>query len=411
MYTDVFKKRGLSLLICLALVLMPGCQLLEKSSGNPSWDRVLQSVKGTSVDLVLWERDSAAIEWFNTSVKKHLLERYEVVLNVTTVDKNEFLSEIRRAKKELETIGEEDLVWLSPESFAQLKSEGLLYGPFAQNVLNATAFFDPKGLDTQYFDATPIDGLALPFTQQQLSFYYNEDMNYEPPTDLAQLEMAVQDAPGTFTYPQPEDPVGRAFIHSVILTYTSPKAFLEKPLSDEALKALVKPGLEYLRAISKYTYQSGAVYPKDAQALSDLFAESQVFMVMSMDYRHANQLTGDAIYPGGTRPFFLGTTGVGPKEYLSIPYYSDNKSGAMVVMHGLLDLEVQAQKLASKNFQGLPVYDYSMLNSTSMNAIKKALSKKTIPDTVKILEQRQHDIPMQYHAKIAALWRQMVLQP
>lgn len=411
MSTGSVKKFGLITLVVALLLTLPGCQLLEESSGDPSWDRVLKSVSGTTVDLVLWEQDAAAIEWFNTSVKTYLQEAYQVELAVNTVDKKEFIAALRSAKKQLVTIGPEDLVWMSPETFKELKNEDLLYGPFSDTVLNAKKYLDAKSLDTQYWNGTPIDGYALPFNQNQLTFYYNEDMTYDAPVDLAMLLEMAKEKPGTFTYPQPEDPVGRAFIHSVILTYSSPKAFVEKPLSDSQLKALVKPGLDYLKNLAPYTVSRGAAYPRDEATYYDLFSESQIFMVMSLDYRHASQMTGDAIYPGGTRPFFLGSVGVGPKDYLTIPYYSDNKSGAMVVMHALLDTSLQTQKLTSKKYQGLPVYDSKVLDETTAAEIKKALSRKTIPDVVKILQQRQHDIPSQYHQKIAALWRQMVLQP
>lgn len=405
--------RNLSLVLCLAMLLslLSGCQLLEESSGDSSWDLVLKSVRGTQVDLLLWGQDPAAEEWLETSVKRHLQERYEVTLKIQQVDSQEYFKELRESKKALVDIGSSDLLWLSPSSFAQLKGEGLLYGPFGDKVLNARTYLDPKSLDTLYMDGTPIKGYALPFNQQQLTFYYNEDMTYEPPTDLAGLKRYLEGASGTFTYPMPEDPIGRAFIHSVILTYTPAKAFVEKQLTDAELKVLVKPGLEYLKAIAPNLYQGGVTYPKDAQAMQDLFAESKLFMVMSDDYRHANELTGDAIYPGGTRPIIFGEVSVGAKDYLSIPYLADNKSGAMVVMHALLDLEMQTQKLSSKTYQGLPVYDSAMVTADMATAIKKALNRKTIPEITKVMEQRSHDIPSQYHAKIAALWRQIVLQP
>lgn len=410
-----FKNPWTGLLVVLMsaimVVLLSGCQLLEESSGDPSWDRVLQSVRGTSVDLVVWDQDSEALAWFEGAVKKRLSEVYQVELQVKKVDRDDFIEGLRRSKKMLETIGEADLLWLPAKSFGQLKSEGLLYGPFSSQVLNAKTYLDLEGLDYLYMDGVATDHFALPFNQQQLTFYYNEDMTFEPPTDLASLSTYLEDAQGTFTYPQPEDPVGRAFINSVILTYANPKDFVEKKLSDSELRALVKPGLDYLRSLKPYLYQGGTSYPASAEDLYDLFAKAQIFMVMSDNYRHANIMTGDALYPSGTRPVIFGAASVGPKDYLSIPFYADNKSGAMVVMHALLDLEIQTQKLASKQYQGLPVYDSAKLDSTTVAAIKKALNRKSIPEITKVMAQRVHDIPSQYDEKIAALWREIVIKP
>lgn len=404
-------KISLVIVFLMVLIVAGGCQLLEPSSGDPTWDRLLSSVSGTQVDLVLWDQTAETVEWYNTAVKRHLFDKYNVTLNVEVVEKKDFLATIRSAKKNLETIGNVDLVWLNASSFQQLKTEQLLYGPFANQVYNANMYLDPKGLETLYMDGVPIEGYALPFNQTQITYYYNEDMTYEPPETLEALKQYLASAPGTFTYPEPEDPVGRAFIHGVILAFTPAKAFVEQPLDDAALKALVMPGLEYLKALKGDLYMQGTAYPKTALQLSDLYAESQVFMVMSHDYRHAHTLTGDAIYPGGTRPVYFDLPSTGSKDYLSIPYNSDNKSGAMVVMHALLDIELQTQKLASKTYQGLPVYDSQRIDGQVAAQIQKALSRKTIPDINKVLAYRSHDIPSQYHAKIATWWRELVLQP
>ncbi len=400
---------GLTLVLMMITITATGC--LTKSTGDPNWDRVLESVKGTSVDFYVWTEDVKAKEWFSTVVKTYVLNTYSVTLNIVEIEKNEYLAMIRDDKLNLRTIGEGDLLWLDPPTFAQMKSEGLLYGPFADQVKNAQTLLSPKSLDYLYVDGFLNEGYALPFNQQQLTFYYNEDITYDPPLTLESLEEIAGATPGRFTYPVPSDPVGGAFVRSVILNFSPAKDFVKAPLTDAQLRELVLPGLNYLKHLKPNMYQSGKSYPQTALELQDLFAKEAIFVAMSMDYRHANALTGESLYPGGTRAFIFGEASVGSKDYLSIPYHSKNKSGAMVVMHALLDLTMQTKKLASKNYQGFPVYDAEVMTAEIRAAVKKALSKKTIPNIADVMEQRQHDIPSQYHKKIEALWREIVLAP
>jgi len=143
----------------------------------------------------------------------------------------------------------------------------------------------------------------------------------------------------------------------------------------------------------------------------DYFADGKVMLTMSLDYRHATLLTGDAIYPSGTRPFILGSASVGSRDYLSIPFHAMNKSGAMVVINSVLDMKLQTQKLASKSFPGLPVYDPMMLDSADQAAIKRGLSRRTVMDIVRLMEHRQHDIPLRYHNQITELWYEHLFGP
>lgn len=404
-------KAVLALALVLVMVAMTATGCLTQSTGDPNWDRVLESVKGTNVDFYMWTEDAKAKEWFSKEVKTYLLNTYSVTLNIIELEKKEYLAMIRDDKKNLRTIGEGDLLWLDAPTFGQMKSEGLLYGPFSDQVKNSQTYLSPKSLDYMYMDGFLTEGYALPFNQQQLTFYYNEDITYDPPLTLTSLQDLAGTKPGQFTYPVPSDPVGGAFVRSVILNFTPAKEFVKAPLTDAQLRDLVLPGLNYLKSLKPNLYQQGKSYPQTALELQDLFAKEEIFVTMSMDYRHANALTGEAIYPGGTRPFVLEKTGVGSKDYLSIPYHAKNKSGAMVVMHALLDMKMQTQKLASKDYQGFPVYDDQMLTAEMRGTIKKALSKKTIPSIVETMAQRQHDIPTQYHQKIIALWREIVLAP
>lgn len=390
------------------VLVLTGCQILNKSD-NPEWQRIEDSAKGSTVNFYIWTDDEEAYTWFNTTVKEGLKTNFDITLNLIEVEPDEALNLLMDDQVKEETLGQIDVLWLDEKAFETYQAKGLLYEGFAQKLDHYQRFMSTKDLDNLYMSHVPIKGQAVAFNSSQLTLYYNEDIIYDPPMTLEDLMSIAKVNEGMVTYPEPTDEVGGAFVRSIILNFVDAKKFVEEDLDSEAFRLLVQPAFDYLKALKPYLYEKGTRYPKNQEELARLFGDEALILTYSMDFRHANTMTGDAIYPGGTKPFIMGSASVGTKEYLTMPFNASNKAGAMVLMNYLLDIDVQAKKLADRKYNGIPVVNLDLLDATSRTQIEKAIRKKTIVTITDLMDNRQHDIPKKYHDLIDQIWYEQIM--
>lgn len=393
--------------LIMIILLLTGCTA-PVSPEEVKWQRIEDSVDGTTVNFYVWTEDEDALTWFTETVAKHLETSAKINFILTEKDQDIVFEQLSQQHTNLDNNGTIDLLWLDESAFQSFYNAQLLYGPFADSLENSTRYFNLASLDHRYIGATETNGYLVPFNQSALTFYYNRDTLYDPPQDLDMLMTVVKDNPGKFTYPNPQDPVGSAFVRTVILNFADSEAFVGETLSQAKLAELVQPGLDYLKTLSPYLYQSGKTYPKSADALHQLFASGDLFITMSDDYLHAYQYTGDAIYPEGTRPFLFSDVVLGAKQYLAIPFNAQNKSGAMVAINEIIGYTMQLDKLRSKDYRGIPVYDTAVIDEAITSNLANAVRKKTVVDILDVMEDISHDIPQRYHEQINALWQAQI---
>lgn len=400
-------NRRLIALIIVILLLLTGCTA-PASPEEVKWQRIEDSVDGTTVNFYVWTEDESAIAWFTERVAKHLENTAKIKFVVTEKDREIVFGQLNEQYANPNNKGTIDLLWLDEDAFQSFYNAQLLYGPFARSLENSTRYFNLASLDNRYIGATETHGYLVPFNQSALTFYYNRDALYDPPQNLDMLKTVVKENPGKFTYPNPQDPIGGAFVRTVILNFTDAEKFIGKELSQSELAELVQPGLDYLKSLSTYLHKSGKTYPETADALHQLYAKGDLFITMSDDFLHAYQYTGDAIYPEGTRPFLFSDVVIGQKQYLAIPFNAQNKSGAMVAINETIGYTLQLDKLRSKDYRGVPVYDTAVIDEAITSNLANAVRKKTVVNILDVMKGITHDIPQRYHEQINALWQAQI---
>ncbi len=405
------KRKSISYLaLILGLVLLfTACQS-DAAASTKEWKRIKESAENSTVHLYTWTEDQALIEYLKETVAPNLLTECNITLKVENDDKEKLLASLANDKKNKNEIGNIDLILLETEDdYKDFKKDELLYNNYTYDLEDLGFYFSAKDLNLQYFGATKIKQDILPFNQNLLTFYYDQDVLYDPPKDLEAFREFLKNNLASFTYPQPTDEVGGAFVRSVILNFVDADEFVKKDLSVKELRALVKPGIDYLKSIKPYLYAMGETYPQTAEAMSELYASQDIIFMMSLDYRHSNKMTGDAIYTMGTRPFVLGNSSVGTIEYLGVPYNSDNKAGAMLALNYMLGSDVQVSKLKDKHYYGVPPYTASATDDEVKKVIRKAIRKKDIVKMLDLMEVAKHDIPEKYHKMIADYWQEEIM--
>lgn len=391
--------------ITAGLLLLTGCDIFDNRPGiTRDWRLVEKSAAGTTVNLYAWDGDERANEWFDKTLKPYLSENYKVTLNRVPMNYDEIFELMAADVEAKRSNGDIDLLWIGGRNFEYARNQKYLFGPFSSKLPNVTLHIDSKDPEVLKDRGVAIEGYAVPLGHRQFTMFYNEDVIYDAPTDLTSLMAAAKANPGKFTYPNPEDPAGMAFIESVLYEKVGAKTLSNLAPNKAAVASAIQPGLDYLKALQPYLWQNGKQYPATEAELDRLFASGALVMAMSMDHNHASRLISEDQYNEGAKPFSLKEGTVGSTHYLSIPWNAANKSGAMVVINAALDVKMQATKFRPSEWGDIPVLDTKSLSEEDLRTLKKSVSKKTSPKLEDLLNHRQPQLPAELEAVIKQLW-------
>lgn len=406
-------KRFAWILACIAagVLLLAGCDILDNRPGvTREWRLVEKSAAGTTVNLYAWDGDKRANEWFDKTLKPYLAENYKVTLNRVAMNYDDIFDLMAADVEAKRSNGDIDLLWIGGRNFEYARNQKYLFGPFSERLPNVTLHLDSKDPEVLKDRGVPIEGYAVPLGHRQFTLFFNEDVIYDAPTDLESMLAAAKANSGKFTYPNPEDPAGMAFIESVLYDKAGAKTLSDLTPNKAAVAAAIQPGLDYLKTLKPYLWQQGTKYPASEAELDTLFADGTLVMAMSMDHNHAMKLLAEDKYNEGAKPFSLKNGTVGSTHYLSIPWNAANKSGAMVVINASLDVSMQASKFKPTEWGDIPVLNMGSLSEEDLRILKKSVTKKTSPKLDDLLGHRQPQLSAEVEAVIKQLWNEQLLQ-
>jgi putative thiamine transport system substrate-binding protein len=147
---------------------------------NADWSKIQNEARGQTVYFNAWggnEGANAYIVWAAKEVKT----RYGV--DVRHVKVNSTAEVVKRVQTEVAVgrtgNGSVDLLWLNSEHFRHLKSGGLLFGPWAQNLPNWGLVDLNKPVRSDF--STLTEGYESPWGTAQLTFMADRAQTPEPP--------------------------------------------------------------------------------------------------------------------------------------------------------------------------------------------------------------------------------------
>jgi putative thiamine transport system substrate-binding protein len=321
----------------------PGRAAEQRDAG--AWDGVLARAKGQTVHFNAWggdEKVNAYLDWVGERVAKD----YDVTLrHVKVGDIAEVVSRILAEKAAgRDSGGGTDLMWVNGENFLALKENGLLSGPFLEDLPNA-ALLDLKGTPTLTSDFTvPTDGLESPWGMAQFVFMVDTARVSEPPRTLAALGRWIQAHPGRFTYPAPPDFTGSTFLKQVLHDLVSDPVVLQSPATDASFQKVTAPLWAWLDEVSPSLWRGGEAYPASAPALRQMLDDGAVDFAMTFRTGEASSAIAQGLLPETVRTFVLEGGTIGNTHFVAIPFNAEAKEGAMVVANFLLSPEAQLRK-------------------------------------------------------------------
>ena len=357
---------GLAALLCaLAAAAVP-----VSGSRAADWAAVTAAAQGQTVYWNAWggdERINAYIAW----VGERLAEDHGITLrHVKLADTADAVARVLAEKAAgRDAGGSIDLIWINGENFATMKQNGLLFGPFTEQLPNY-ALVDFAGKPTTRIDFTvPVEGLEAPWGMAKINFIYDSARLTETPGSIPDLLAWAKAHPGRFTYPAPPDFLGSTFLKQALIELAPDPAALQAPVANEAQFAeMTAPLWPYLEALAPNLWRGGEIYPASGPAQRQLLDDGEIDVTLSFYPSEASSLIANGLLPDSARVFVLDQGTIGNTHFVAIPYNASATEGAMVVANFLMSPEAQAKK------QNAEVWgDDTVLDVAALPADKRAL--------------------------------------
>ena len=328
-------------LAILAALLAPISAIADPNPAD--WDAVKAEARGQTVYWNAWGGSTTTndfLAWGGSRV----FEDYGVTLeHVKLTDTADAVTRVLAEKQAGEdTDGAIDMIWINGANFAAMKDADLLFGPYAEQLPN-WAVVDTAGKTVQADFTVPTDGFESPWAMAQVVFVHDTaDMPDRVGSMQALLEWA-QANPGRFSYPQPPDFLGTTFLKQVLVDILPDASVLAAPATDENYAEFSAPLWVYLDELTPNLWREGKAYPATGTAMFPLIADDEIDLSISFSPGAASTAIVNFELPETVRTFVLDKGTIGNASFVTVPYNSGSKAGAMIVANFLMSPEAQAR--------------------------------------------------------------------
>jgi putative thiamine transport system substrate-binding protein len=308
------------------------------------WDAVQTAARGQTVYWNAWGGSTVVNDFIGWAADE-VAERYGVTVeHVKLSDTAEAVSRVIAEKAAgKDAGGAVDLIWINGENFASMKTQGLLFGPWAEDLPN-WAFVDPDQNPAVVSDFTvPTEGFEAPWGMAQIVFFHDTARVAEPPRSIPALLGWAAANPGRFAFPQPHDFVGSTFLKQALYELTPDPSVLQSPVDTADYEAATAPLWAYLEELTPNLWRSGAAYPQTGPRLIQLMADGEIDIALSFNPNEASNAIANSELQDTVRTYVLDAGTIGNASFVAIPYNANAKEGAMVLANFLMSPEAQAR--------------------------------------------------------------------
>lgn len=368
------------------------------------WDAVLEAAKGQTVTWYGWGGNEPRNTWINTVLAPTLKEKYDITLDLVGMDINDILTQLSGEKQANATEGTIDFIWINGENFYSAKENGYLWGPFCDYLPNYKDYCDGAAADIIYDFGSATEGYEAPYGKAQMQMWLDGAQYSEVPKNPEEFLAFCQANPGKVSYPQPGDFTGTAFIECLIAGVVGKEEFeklsmMTDPTVDE-VKAIIEPGLEYLRSLNPYLWNQGATFPADSVTVGTMYADGE--LILNMGYGDPQADVDKGVIPATTKSFVFETGTVGNTNFMAIAENAPHKAAALVAINEVLSPEMQLQQY--EVLGNMTVLDMNKLSADDKAAFDAVELKSSQLPLTELLDARVAEAAGPVVPLIEQLW-------
>jgi putative thiamine transport system substrate-binding protein len=334
-----------------AAVAAPFTPLARAQTAPDAWARIEAAAKGQTVFFNAWagsERINAYLQW----AAGELAQRWGVKLeHVKITDTAEAVKRVRAEKAAgRASDGTVDLVWINGENFLAMKKEGLLFGPWSEQ-LPSYAAVDIAGKPTTRIDfSEAVEGMEAPWGMAQLTFYADSARVSKPPASIAELLEWAKKTPGRFTYPKPPAFHGTTFVKQVLIESVADRKPFYTPYSADVFAAATAPLWAALDALHPHLWKEGRQFPASNTVMRQMLADGELAISLTFNPNEvANEIAAKRL-PATVAPYQHAKGTIGNTHFLAIPFNARAKEAAQVAANFFLSPAAQARKADIKHW-------------------------------------------------------------
>lgn len=372
------------------------------------WDSVVAIARGSDVYWALWRGDPAINKYVDGFVTDEMQKRYGIKVITISGQGTDLYNRVLIDKQSGKVSGGQiDLMWINGETFHQLKTSQLLFGPFASRLPNYR-LVDTGNAIIKYDFEQPTEGYESPWSIAQLALIYNSDKISAPPRTIPALAAWIKANPGKFTHDASF--TGTTFLKMLLYTNSGGIEQFQGKF-DSALYAKKSQELwAYLNELKPYFWRRGETYPEDVAKLHSLFANEEVYFTMSFNSGEADNKIMQGILPKSARAYVLQEGTIANASYQAIPFNAAGKAAAMVLSNFLLSPEAQYEKFIPAVQGSNTVLDLEKLAPQWREKFENTPGRvASVPfDTLR--KYAKPEIGPGYHLRIHEDWRKYVLK-
>lgn len=352
----------------LFLINAAALPLTRLAQAGTAWEGVLAEARGQTVYFNAWAGSPVVndyVAWAGTVLKS----RFGVTLvHVKITDTAEVVKRVRDEVAAGRKDGSADLVWINGENFRVMKSEGLLFGPFAEK-LPSFALVDTRNKPTTLVDfAEPTEGFESPWGMAQLTFFGDGAKLAKPPLSMMEFLDFAKANPGRLTYPAPPDFHGTTFVKQALAETVPDRAVLGKPVTKEQFGTIAKPLFAYLDALHPHLWRKGKQFPPAQAQVKQMLADGELLMALTFNPNEPANLVASGELPPTAIAWQNSGGTIGNTHFVAIPVNARARAGAQVVAEFLLSPEAQARKADLKVWGDPTVLDLAKLSAAERAA-------------------------------------------
>lgn len=395
-------------IISMLLVLYSCKEIDQVDPQSLEWEQIIKNAEGSDVRFYMWGGSDKINRWVDEYLTNELMDKYKVKLVRVSMDASVFVNKLVTEKSAGGINGDIDLLWINGENFKNAKEANVLYGPYLNFLPNFNKYLEP---DSASFDSGfPVDGYETPYGKAQFNYIYDTDIVRDVPNNFYELETWVKANPGLFTYPQPPDFTGSAFIRQAFYSLTGGYKQYSNGFDKDLFEKNSQRLWDFFNRIEPFLWNKGQTYPKDLSIQDKLFARGEIAFTMSFTQTEAQGKINDGIYKKSVLSHVFDDGSLTNTHFTAIPFNAPNKSGALLLSNLLISPEVQLSKIDPSNWGDFTVLSLGKLKKEESILFENMDFGNATVSLSKLDETAVPEIPSEYLEALENGWNKNVLQ-